>query len=250
MKDISVIIADDDKGMRLLMRKVIEKSQGFKLLAEAQDGIELMKLVETHRPQLVLLDVEMPGHTGVECAKMIQDMDPSIVIIFATAHQQYMGDAFEVYAFDYLIKPFKMERVFGTLKRVQNRINLRNERSMPQVLVQKTKAATGRLMLHHKEGTSFLNMEEILLVQREERSTVLYTKGGGRYVTNQTLTEMTSRLDEELFFRCHKSYIINLREIDQITPYGRWTYIVTLKGTEHDALITHQKYEELEQIFL
>lgn len=250
MKDIPVVIADDDAGMRLLMRKVIEKADGFTLVAQAEDGVQLMELVEKHHPQLVFLDVEMPGYTGVECAKRIQDIDPGIVLIFATAHEQYMGDAFEVYAFDYLIKPFKMERVFGTLQRVRNRITMRMEKSMPAILAQKTKAATGRLMLHHKEGVSFLNMEDILLVQREDRSTVLYTKGNGRYITTQTLTEMAQRLDSELFFRCHKSYIINLREIDQITPYGRWTYIVTLKGTEHDALITHQKYEELEEIFL
>ncbi len=250
MKDIAVIIGDDDPGMRLLMRKVVEKAEGFTLVAEAEDGKQLMELVEKHHPQLVFLDVEMPGYTGVECAKLIQDLDPATVMIFATAHEQYMGDAFEVYAFDYLIKPFKMERVFGTLQRARNRINMRYEKSMAAMLAQKTKVATGRLMLHHKEGISFLNMEDILLVQREDRATVLYTKGEGRYVTNQTLTEMGQRLDSELFFRCHKSYIINLKQIDQITTYGRWTYIVTLKGTEHDALITHQKYEELEEIFL
>ena len=92
-------------------------------------------------------------------------------------------------------------------------------------------------------------MSDILLVQRENRSTVIYTMGGGRYETSDSLGETESRLDPNVFFRCHKSYIINLNQIDSITPYGRWTYVVRLHGTKQDALITHEKYEELERLF-
>ncbi|MEG1777326.1 MAG: LytTR family DNA-binding domain-containing protein, partial [Clostridia bacterium] len=106
-----------------------------------------------------------------------------------------------------------------------------------------------RLMLHHREGISFIDLKDILLVQREERTTVLYTVNDGRYVTGDTLAEMEERLHSEAFFRCHKSYIINLNHIKDITPYGRWTYVVRLEGIKHDALITHEKYEELEQLF-
>ncbi|HNX63071.1 MAG TPA: LytTR family DNA-binding domain-containing protein, partial [Candidatus Limiplasma sp.] len=80
-------------------------------------------------------------------------------------------------------------------------------------------------------------------------TTVLYTKGDGRFVTGDALGEMEERLPKDVFFRCHKSYIVNLNHIKDITPYGRWTYVVRLDDTKHDALITHDKYEELEQIF-
>ena len=104
-------------------------------------------------------------------------------------------------------------------------------------------------MLHHREGVSFINLDDILLVQREDRATVIYTVNDGRYVLSETLGDLEARLDPAIFFRCHKSYIINLRRIRNITPYGRWTYVVQLEGTEHDALITHEKYEELEKKF-
>ena len=90
---------------------------------------------------------------------------------------------------------------------------------------------------------------DIVLVQREDRSTVIYTKGGERYVTGDSLAETEARLDPAVFFRSHKSYIINLGNISNITPYGRWTYIVRLTGITQDALITHEKYEELEKMF-
>ena len=248
MSDIRVVIADDDSGMRTIMRHMISKVEGYTLAGEAEDGLKLMDLAEKQRPQVVFIDVEMPGMSGVECARLIQDMDPSTVIIFATAHDQYMGDAFEVYAFDYLIKPFKVERVIQTLERARDRIARREEKPLP-LLKPRNQVAAGRLMLRHRDGVSFLNMQDILLIQREERATVIYTAGDGRFVTSDSLGDTEDRLDKSVFFRCHKSYIINLNHIKAITPYGRWTYVVQLNGTQHDALITHEKYEELEKLF-
>lgn len=249
MESIRVVIADDDAGMRLIERKMIGKVEGYDLVGEAKDGDELLTLVEEKRPQVVFLDVEMPGKTGVECARVIQDMDPSIVLIFATAHDQYMGDAFEVYAFDYLIKPFRMDRVIRTLERARDRIARVDETPLPTPSRSTAPSVGGRLMLRHRDGVSFVGMDDILLVQREDRATVIYARGGGRYVTGDSLGETEARLDPQVFFRCHKSYIINLNHISNITPYGRWTYIVRLEGTDHDALITHEKYEELEKLF-
>lgn len=252
MDEIRVIIADDDAGMRLIERKMIERVDGFTLVGEATDGAELISLVEEHHPHVVFLDVEMPEKTGVECAHIIQDMDPGIIMIFATAHDQYMGDAFEVYAFDYLIKPFKIDRVMKTLERARDRLMRMDEdddEPLPTVPVHEKRIAQGRLMLHHKEGVSFVSMEDILLIQREERATVIYTTGEGRYVTSDSLSETEAKLDPAVFFRCHKGYIINLNAISSITPYGRWTYVVRLNGTTHDALITHEKFEELEKMF-
>lgn len=216
---IRVVIADDNADMRRIERMMISRAEGFEIVGEAEDGVQLLTLVEQEKPQLVFLDVEMPGKTGVECARVIQDMNPAIVLIFATAHDEYMGDAFEVYAFDYLLKPFKKERVMQTLERAKKRIR------------------------HQTDG------ETPLLVQREDRTTVFYTASGERYVTSDSLSDTEARLDSSIFFRCHKSYIINLNHIKNITPYGRWTYIVHLQGTEQDALITHEKYEELEKMF-
>ena len=241
------MIADDDMGMRTVMRKIVERVEDFILVAEAADGKTALELTEKLKPDVVFLDVEMPEMTGVECARAIEDMNPNIIIIFATAHDSYMSDAFEVYAFDYLIKPFKVERVIQTLERARERLISRTRSvTMP---VSKPKSVSGRMMLRHREGVTFVNLQDVLLVQREDRSTVLYTANNERYVTNDTLGEMEEKLPSDVFFRCHKSYIINLNHIKDITPYGRWTYVVRLEGTQQDALITHEKYEELEQLF-
>ncbi len=246
---IAVLIADDDAGMRLILRKKIQATEDFYVAGEAVSGDEAMALYDKLHPQVVFLDVDMPGKTGIECAHLIQDQDPACVLIFATGHEEYMSDAFQVYAFDYLVKPFKMDRLEKTLQRISDRLRRVPEASLPAPSPMETRRSGERLMLKHREGVTFVDIQRILLVQREERATVIYTDDGGRYVLSESLSETEERLDPEIFFRCHKSYIINLRRIKNITPYGRWTYVVQLDGTAHDALITHEKYEELEKRF-
>lgn len=249
MEDLRVLIADDDAGMRMVLRRIVEKAEGFTLVSEAADGRQTLEYVERDKPRLVFLDVEMPLLSGVECARAIMDRDPNIIIIFATAHDAYMGEAFEVYAFDYLVKPFKVQRVLQTLSRARERLLSRGAPAQAVSSPPAPPAVQGRLMLRGREGVSFVNLQDVLLVQREDRSTVLYTVGEGRYVVQDSLSEMQERLPANAFFRCHKSYIINLNRIRDITPYGRWTYVVRLEGTTRDALITHEKYEELQKRF-
>ena len=234
----------------MILRKMIGRVEGYELVGEAADGAELMRLFDELRPQVVFLDVDMPVMNGVACANQIQDADPSCVLIFATAHEEYRSDAFAVYAFDYLLKPFRMERVIETLTRIKERQEYMRARPAPQkTAVSERARPQGRMMLKHRDGVSFINMADILLVQREERSTVIYTADGQSYATSDTLAETEAKLDPQVFFRCHRSYIINLNRIHDITPYGRWTYIVRLDGTDRDALITQEKYEELERLF-
>ena len=246
---ISVLIADDDPGMRLILRKKVQATDGFFVAGEAVTGDEAMTLYDKLNPQVVFLDVDMPEKSGIECARLIQDKNPACVLIFATGHEEYMGEAFEVYAFDYLVKPFKLERLQQTLERIAQRLRRAPASPLPAPRHAEPRNAAGRLMLRHKDGVTFIDLSDILLVQREDRATVIYTENDGRYVLSETLSETEARLDPEVFFRCHKSYIINLRRIRNITPYGRWTYVVQLEGTDHDALITHEKYEELEKRF-
>ena len=250
--EIRVVIADDQEGMRLILRKMIDKAQGFTICAEADSGDKVPALVEQFKPHVCFLDVEMPGMTGIECAKAIQDRDPHTIIVFATAHEGYMAQAFEMYAFDYMVKPFKMERVMKTLERIRTVVSEHagGAASQPPLPAPRAAAvASGRIMIHHKEGVNFVNQADVLLVQRENRSTVIYATQGRRFETSEALGDVEARLDPKIFFRCHKSYIINLNVIDSITPYGRWTYVVHLVGTDQDALITHEKYEELERMF-
>ena len=265
MTPITVLIADDDAGMRLVMRRLVAQAEGYELVGEATDGSELIRLYDEQRPEVVLLDVEMPELSGIECARAIQDRDPRTVLVFATAHEEYMANAFEVYAFDYLVKPFRVERAMETFRRIRER--LRGGAVAPMPMPEDMEGADadaspatgpepaappvpGRMMLRHREGVSFVDVADIAMVMRENRATVLLMKDGARYVVPDGMAELDERLPDELFFRTHKSYIVNLNLIESIQPYGRWTYVVKLKGLREDALITHERFEELQKRFM
>jgi len=246
MENIRILIGDDDPGMRLVMRRLAEQAEGYTLVGEAANGRELVELFDRTHPDVVLLDVEMPEMNGIECGKAIQDRSPKTIMIFATAHEEYMKNAFELYAFDYLVKPFKLERAMNTLRLARERLC---ERRAVGKLRPPQMDGPRRMMVKHREGMSFVDLEDILLIQREDRATALILAGGRKLLTADPLGELEERLPPEVFLRCHKSYIINLNQIDTISPYGRWTYVVQLRGTEADALITHEKFEELEKRF-
>lgn len=243
---ISILIADDDAGMRLVLTKAIEKAGGLTIAGEAEDGGAALRLFDDLRPDVVFLDVEMPSVSGVECAKRIADIDPKTIIIFATAHEEYMPEAFEVYAFDYLIKPFKIERLNRTLDRIKNTGSM--QYAAGESHISNIPGTPQKLLIRNKESISLVDLDEIILIQREDRSTVIYTQKE-RYSTSEGLSELEEKLSRDIFFRCHKSYIINLNSVSKIYPYGRWTYIVKLKGIDKDALMTHDKYEELARLF-
>ncbi len=244
---IKVLLVDDEPGIRLLLNKIISKADGFEVVGECDTMTEAIKLFTTLKPDVIFLDIEIKGTSGLECAKIISDLNPKTKIIFATAHAEYRSEAFEVYAFDYLVKPFNVERVNQTLERVKT-LSLKDESfegasgGMDQIV--KYEKGLAKLLVKGKESMSFIDIKEIILVQRENSSTVIYTKHNA-FTTSASLGDIEAKLDPDQFIRSHKSYIINLSQITKIEPYGRWTYIVKFKDIDRDALITGEKYEEI-----
>ena len=244
--ELKAVIIDDEEAMRSVLKRIINKTEGVIYSGEAADGESAVQLIDELRPDIVFMDVEMPRMDGIECARRIFEINPGTIIIFATAHCEYMAQAFEIYAFDYLIKPFKIERVVKTLERIKEVNRQKAEHSINYLKVHKK--GLDKLVIKNKDGISFVDMEDIIIIQRENRSTVIYT-ADDRYTTSEGLSDIEEKLDKSLFFRSHKSYIINLSMIHKVNPYGRWTFIVKLKNTAMDALITHDKYEELQRLF-
>lgn len=244
---MKVIIVEDESGIRLLLRKIIEKKKEFQVVGETDNLTDAVALFNRTRPDVVFLDIEISGASGIDCAKIIADLNPKTKIIFATAHAEYMPNAFEVYAFDYLVKPFNVERVDRTLQRI---LDLCGEKiSEPLEKIVKYEKGLDKLLVKGRESMSFVDVKDIILVQRENNSTVIYTAKDS-FTTSAGLGEIEEKLDEEQFMRSHKSYIINVSQIKKIEPYGRWTYTVTFKDLKQDALMTQEKYEEIKKRFL
>ena len=244
---IRVMLVEDEAGIRLILRKIIEKHEEFEIVGECEDLAETVIQFRRQKPEVVFLDIGIKGQNGVECARILTDLDPKVKIIFATAHTEYMSDAFELYAFDYLVKPFSIDRVNRTLNRIAEMGNPKKNEADEKIV--KSEYRRDKLLVKGKESMSFVDIPEIILIQRENQATAIYTEQDC-YVTSASLSELEKKLDPEQFLRSHKSYIINLSRISRIEPYGRWTYVVHFKGRKEDALLTAEKYEEIKKRFL
>jgi two-component system LytT family response regulator len=244
---IKVIIVEDESGIRKLLRKIIENKEGFEIVGECDSLSEAVRLFTKTKAEVIFLDIEINGSNGLECAKIIADMEPKTKIIFATAHSEYMSAAFEVYAFDYLVKPFNVERVYHTLDRVRTFTETAEMEHLDKII--KYERGLEKLLVKGKESMSFVDINDIILVQRENNATVIYTKKDS-FNTSASLSDIEAKLDTEQFMRSHKSYLINISQIKKIEPYGRWTYIVTFKDIDKDALMTVEKFEEIKKRFL
>lgn len=243
---IKIMLVEDEEPIRHILKKMIEKLDGFEVVAEADSFASAISEFSIYKPDVVFVDVDLNGDSGLECAKVMVNLNPKLKVIFATAHSEYMANAFEIYAFDYLVKPFNMERVHQTLKRIEQVEKIGQDDvdySQPQTV----EGENDKLLIKGKEQMLFVDKKDIIMIERCDSATNIVTKEE-TYRSSVSLTDLESKLSKD-FMRCHKSYIINVAKISKIEPYGRWTYIVKFKGLEQTALITSQKYDELKARF-
>ena len=244
---IKVMLIEDEPEIRKLLRKIVERQEDFEVVAEAGSFAEAITEFTKYRADVVFADIDLKGESGMECVKVLLELSPKLKVVFATAHSEYMANAFEIYAFDYLVKPFNVERVVRTLGKIKELYQKENT-DMVQVQGERLEQHKDKLLIKGKDQVSFVDKNEIIMIERVESATCIVTKDE-TYRTSIGLGEIEEKLPRTEFMRCHKSYIVNISMISKIEPYGRWTYVVKFKGISETALITAQNYEELKNLF-
>jgi two-component system, LytTR family, response regulator len=229
---MNVLIVDDEplarEGMVLLLREEASISG----LAQARNGAEAVAMIRSERPDLVLLDVQMPEMDGFGVlAALAPDAIPPV--IFVTAHDQYALQAFEVNAIDYLLKPVTRERFSQALSRVRERLSIqgadnRHVLSLLQQLSARPKHLS-RIALRAGGRISFVGVEDVVYVQAAENYAQLHTKGS-RHLLHVPIATLESSLDPSMFLRIHRSLIVNLRHIRELETGPHGEYIVILHG--------------------
>ena len=244
---IKICIIEDEPDIRRLLRKIIEKQEGFEVVSESADFTSAISDFARYKPDVAFVDIDLGGQSGLECAKILTELNPKLKVIFATAHSEYMANAFEIYAFDYLVKPFNVERVVKTLSRIKGE---KATVITPEAgeTVGQSERYSDKLLIKGKEQVTFLDKKDIIYMERIETTTNIVTKDRV-YMTSVSLGNLEDKLNPAEFMRTHKSYIINVSRISQIEPYGRWTFVVKFKGTDGTALMTAKSYDEIRKLF-
>ncbi len=243
---IKVMVVDDEPHIRKILETVISRNGAFEVVASCESMTEALLKFNDNKPQVVFMDIEIKDSSGIDCAKIMSQINPDVKIIFATAHSEYMANAFELYAFDYMVKPFDMKRIEHTLEKLQRSVT--SVVSEPEMSEQKTDNRN-KMLIKGKETVSFVDIEDIVVIERLNNITYIYTRNNDEIVTTMSLAEFEERLDENIFIRSHKSFIINITMIKKVEQYGRWTYTVFFKDHDKDALITKEKYDQIKNMY-
>jgi two-component system LytT family response regulator len=229
---MNVLIVDDEPLAREGMRLLLTEDSGAHQIADARNGAEAVTLIRSQRPDLVLLDVQMPEMDGFAVLRELgaEGMPP---VIFVTAHDQYAIRAFEVNAIDYLLKPVTRERFQQALARVNERVSaqgLDNQhvRALLQTLAAPPKFL-GRVALRSAGKISFVSVEDILYLQAAENYVQLHLRNS-RHLLHVPIATLEASLDPELFLRIHRSLIVNVKQVQELETGPHGEYIVVLKG--------------------
>lgn len=225
---LRALIVDDEAPARERLRKLLAGNDMIELIGEAADGIKAVELIEGKDPDLVLLDIQMPGLDGFEVVKMLENPP---CIIFVTAYDQYAIQAFEVNALDYLLKPFTKIRLERAIERAYEELSKRTTFSAKIDALFKTLKGQPRYLeriaVRAKGKIFVIDVTDIDWVSAE-KGPILIHLGDESYRTNYTLEELEKRLNPNTFFRSHRSVIINLTKIEEIIPWFSGSYRIRL----------------------
>lgn len=230
MPALRTLVVDDEKLARDRLTGFLSTLDGVDLIGEAANGVEALAQITACQPDLVFLDVQMPGMDGFEVLRALPGRRPHVV--FATAHDDYAIRAFEVQAIDYLLKPFDQGRVAAAVSRVHARTSGSSPGPDLEALLQQLgrprRIHLQQVPVYAGKRILVLPVGEILWFGVEYR--LVYAHAHDRpYMTNYTLRELEERLDPEVFFRAHKSSLVHLGHVKEIVPGFGGRYKLVMK---------------------
>lgn len=244
------VLADDERLMREQLRaRLAEAWPELQLVAEAKNGAEAVALTAQHRPDIVFLDIRMPGLTGVDAAKQIAQMevaDDELLpeIVFITAYDQYALEAFEQGVADYVLKPAERERLAVTVERLKKRLAARHadepapagaplQQLLQQLSAKMNPAGTPQrlqwIQASVGDAIRMIPVEEVLFFISDEKYTRVQTASLEALI-RKPIKELIDELDPELFWQIHRSTLVNVKAIAGVTRDFRGRQIVSVKG--------------------
>jgi two-component system LytT family response regulator len=235
---VRTVIADDEQLARRKLRILLESEPAVQVVAECHDGRQTLAAIRACRPDLLLLDIQMPDLDGFQVLSEISSEDMPVVI-FTSAYDQYAIRAFEAHALDYLLKPFDQGRLHQAVERARFELRQSQDREITHRIIQLLSQVNsdkkpvpefdGRLVIKTKGRIVFLSLDEIDWVEAAANY-VRLNVGKESYLFRETISRTSERLNPNQFIRIHRSMIVNVRKIKELIPVNSGEYIVVLKS--------------------
>jgi two-component system LytT family response regulator len=246
---ICTLIVDDEPLARQKLRRYLADEPDVEIIGEADNGSSAVKMIESLRPDLILLDIQMPGLDGFQ---VVAALDQPPLVIFATAYDQYAIRAFEVNSLDYLLKPFTKARLGEALTRAKKWLDRPDDyaASIARLLASAGKKTfLEKLVIRERDKILLLDVHEALWIGSENSLNFIYTRNA-KWLTDLTLQELEQKLDPACFFRIHRFAIVQINAIAEIIPWFHGDYRIVLKNPERTVLtLSRRRVQAFKQIF-
>ncbi|MHB1698839.1 MAG: LytR/AlgR family response regulator transcription factor [Acidobacteriaceae bacterium] len=279
---LTALVVDDEQLARQELRYLLEKVGGVEVLAEGKNGVEAVDLIRLHKPDLVFLDVQMPGLDGFAVLKKLIELDKRArlpQIIFATAFDQYAVRAFEVNAVDYLLKPFDRARVQKTIEKARHRATARSAEQMAaasapetstaaaleasdrakldallnlleQQAQEKSRPATGKIVLRAQNRLMLVDQKDICYAAIDSGSISVVTQALDGVSNCRTLEELMDHLDPEIFWRAHRSFVVNIQHIREVVPWFKSSFQLRMDDRKRTEVpVSRSQTRRLRELF-
>ena len=238
------IIIDDERLARAELRKLLQDFPEIEIVDEASNAEEGVQKIESHNPDLIFLDIQMPGRTGFE---MLQELDHAPTVIFTTAYDDYALKAFEVNALDYLLKPIEPKRLADAVEKIKKHYNGRPaQTASPSFSPSSLLGEHDQVFVKDGERCWFVKLSDVRLFESVGNYAKVFF-GPNKPLILKSLNALEERLDPKVFFRANRKHIVNLNAIDKVETYFNGGLLLELKGGEKIEVSRRQtvKFKEM-----
>lgn len=239
---MKVIIVEDEFLAQQELSWLIREHSQMEIVGTFDDGLDVLKYLQHNRVDAIFLDINIPSLDGVLLAQNISQFAQKPFIVFITAWKEHAVEAFELEAFDYILKPYQESRIVNMLQKLESAWQQQaGTASGPQSRENAT------INLVKDERIIVTSIHDIYYAEAHEKMTFVYTKRES-YVMPMNITEFCSKLPTAHFFRCHRSYCVNLDKIREIEPWFNNTYILRLRDLDFQVPVSRSKVKEFRQL--
>jgi DNA-binding LytR/AlgR family response regulator len=242
----AIVVDDENPAREELMTLIDEESEDIEIIGEASSGLTALRLIGEKKPDIVFLDIQMPGADGLEIAKEIASMEEGPLVIFVTAYDEHAIKAFELAATDYILKPAHPKRLKKTLERITSLLSkkVNNEKNMERNidLSPSSKESLTRILAQRKgkDNRILVDIKDILHFYARGRDCFLVTKEE-EFEVKYSLKDLEEKLGKS-FVRCHKSFLVNINHIEEIIPWFSGAYVLKMDDKGKKEIPVSRKY--------
>lgn len=243
---MKAIIVEDEFLAQEELSYLIQQHSNITIEATFEDGLDVLKYLQNHQVDAIFLDINIPSLDGVLLAQNISKFAHKPYIIFITAYKEHAVEAFEIEAFDYILKPYHESRIVTMLQKLET-LHKRDRQNKEHTNSPTHRPTAHTINLMKDERIIVTDINDIYYAAAQEKVTLVYTRRE-EFIMPMNITEFYSRLPEEYFFRCHRSYCVNLAKIREIVPWFNNTYILRLSDLDFEVPVSRSKIKEFRQL--